>query len=192
MGGPTSSRAIHSPNLGVSCFPSFASIHPPARSSVSSPVRPSVRSGTPANQALRQSARSPVCPPVRPSVADKAQRSNHWAKNANLWTVTPQKEHTESEFRIEHLAPCRFNSGTNLYSIGIRQPLAQLQCRYNVEIPSVSLRLPNDRLKWDFRTDSRRHGITQYENQGNRISQYILSISQHIRFIRVWNPTHLA
>ncbi len=44
------------------------------------------------------------------------------------------------------------------YSIGIRQPLAQLQCRYNVEIPRVSL--PNDRAKWlgdrhgDFRTDS--------------------------------------
>jgi hypothetical protein len=46
---------------------------------------------------------------------------------------------------------CRFKCWTNLCSIGISQPLTQLQCRYNVEIPRVSL--PNHRAKWDFRTD---------------------------------------
>jgi hypothetical protein len=66
-----------------------------------------------------------------------------------LWT--PRKEHTESAIRKDHLAPCRFKCWTNQISIGISQPLAQLQCRYNVEIPRVSL--PNDRAKWDFRTD---------------------------------------
>ncbi len=64
---------------------------------------------------------------------------------------TPHKEHTESAIRKDHLAPCRFKCWTNLYSIGISQPLAQLQCHYNVEIPRVSLHLA--RLKWDFRTD---------------------------------------
>ncbi len=52
----------------------------------------------------------------------------------------------------DHLAPHRFKCWTNQISIGISQPLAQLQRRYNVEIPRVSL--PDDRLKWDFRTDS--------------------------------------
>ena len=66
-----------------------------------------------------------------------------------LWT--PRKEHTESAIRKDHLAPCRFKCWTNQISIGISQPLAQLQCRYNVEIPHVSL--PNDGAKWDFRTD---------------------------------------
>ncbi len=79
---------------------------------------------------------------------DRGKRMYFKASNLCLVSTT---EHTESEFREEHLAPCRFNSRTNLYSIGIRQPLAQLQCRYNVEIPRVSL--PDDRLKWDFRTD---------------------------------------
>ena len=58
---------------------------------------------------------------------------------------TPHKEHTQSEFRIKHLAPCRLNSRTNLYSIGIRQPLARLQRRHNIEIPRVSL--PDGRAK---------------------------------------------
>ncbi len=66
-----------------------------------------------------------------------------------LWT--PHKEHTESAIRKYHLAPCRFKCWTNQISIGISQPLAQLKRRYNVEIPRVSL--PDDRLKWDFRTD---------------------------------------
>ncbi len=60
--------------------------------------------------------------------------------------------HTESAIHKDHLAPCRFKCWTNQISIGISQPLAQLQCSYNVEIPRVSL--PNDRAKWDFRTDS--------------------------------------
>ncbi len=54
-----------------------------------------------------------------------------------LWT--PHKEHTESATRKDHLAPCRFKCWTNLYSIGISQPLAHLQRSYNVEIPCVSL-----------------------------------------------------
>jgi hypothetical protein len=67
-----------------------------------------------------------------------------------LWT--PHKEHTESAIRKDHLAPCRFKCWTNQISIGISQPLAQLQCRYNVEIPRVSLHVAG--AKWDFRTDS--------------------------------------
>ena len=70
-----------------------------------------------------------------------------------LWT--PHKEHTKSAIRKDHLAPCRFNCWTNQISIGISQPLAQLQCRYNVEIPRVSLHL--GQAKWDFRTDSLWH-----------------------------------
>ncbi len=66
-----------------------------------------------------------------------------------LWT--PHKEHTESAIRNDHLSPCRFKCWTNLYSIGIRQPLAQLQCRYNIEMSRVSLL--HARAKWDFRTD---------------------------------------
>ncbi len=72
-----------------------------------------------------------------------------------LWTYalwTSHKEHTKSAIRKAHLAPCRFNCWTNQISIGISQPLAQLQRRYNVEIPRVSL--PNVRAKWDFTTDS--------------------------------------
>jgi hypothetical protein len=68
-----------------------------------------------------------------------------------LWT--PRKEHTESAIRKDHLAPCRFKCWTNQISIGISQPLAQLQCRYNVEIPRVSLPNDHDGAKWDFRTD---------------------------------------
>ncbi len=67
-----------------------------------------------------------------------------------LWT--PHKEHTKSAIRKNHLAPCRFKCWTNQISIGISQPLAQLQCRYNVEIPRVSLNVAG--AKWDFRTDS--------------------------------------
>ncbi len=66
-----------------------------------------------------------------------------------LWT--PHKEHTESAICKDHLAPCRFKCWTNQISIGISQPLAQVQCLYNVEIPRVSL--ANVGLKWDFRTD---------------------------------------
>ncbi len=55
------------------------------------------------------------------------------------------------QFCKDHLAPCRFKCWTNQISIGISQPLAQLQRRYNVEIPRVSLHVV--RLKWDFRTD---------------------------------------
>ncbi len=70
-----------------------------------------------------------------------------------LWT--PHKEHTESAIRKDNLAPCRFKCWTNQISIGISQPLAQLQRRYNVEIPRVSLQVGG--LKWDFRTDIHRH-----------------------------------
>jgi hypothetical protein len=66
-----------------------------------------------------------------------------------LWT--PHKEHTESAICKDHLAPCRFKCWTNQISMGISQPPAQLQRRYNVEIPRVSLHV--GRLKWDFRTD---------------------------------------
>ncbi len=67
-----------------------------------------------------------------------------------LWT--PRKEHTESAIHKDHLAPSRFKCWMNQILIGISQPLAQLKRHYNVEIPRVSL--PDDRLKWDFRTDS--------------------------------------
>ncbi len=66
-----------------------------------------------------------------------------------LWT--PHKEYTKSGIRKDNLSPCRFICWTNQISIGISQPLTQLQRHYNVEIPRVSL--PNDRAKWDFRTD---------------------------------------
>ncbi len=101
-----------------------------------------------------------------------------WAKSWDLklrtyalWT--PHKEHTKSAISKDHLAPCRFNYWTNQISIGISQPLAQLQCRYNVEIPRVSL--PNDRAKWDFRTDRIRY----------QKNCWILSIP-------IWNPVHLV
>jgi hypothetical protein len=74
-----------------------------------------------------------------------------------LWI--PHKEHTESANRLEHLAPCRFKFWTNLYSIGIRQPLAQLTSCYKGEISRVSLHV--GRLKWDFRTDSPGQSIEQ-------------------------------
>ncbi len=66
-----------------------------------------------------------------------------------LWT--PRKKHTEPAIRKDHLAPCRFKCWTNQISIGISQPLAQLQCSYNIEIPRVSLHVAG--AKWDFRTD---------------------------------------
>ncbi len=67
-----------------------------------------------------------------------------------LWT--PHRKHTESAICKDQLAPCRSKSWTNQISIGISQPLAQLQRCYNVEIPRVSL--PDSGAKWDFRTDS--------------------------------------
>ncbi len=87
-----------------------------------------------------------------------------------LWT--PHKEHTKSVIRKDRLAPCRFNCWMNQISIGISQPLAQLQRLYNVEIPLVSLHV--GQAKWDFRTDR-------------------FCILQHIiwHILHIWNPVHL-
>ncbi len=125
-----------------------------------------------------------------------------------LWT--PHQEHTESAIRKDHLAPCRFKCWTNLYSSDISQPLAQLQRRYNVEIPRVSRHV--GRLKWDFRTDSLllwnladpqaslstshrsgtnfRNLTTQHANLSTIPSKCsLLSLSTYQQFwTRLWNP----
>ncbi len=90
------------------------------------------------------------------------------------------KEHTKSAIRKDHLAPCRFNCWTNQISIGISQPLAQLQRRYNVEIPRVSL--PDVRAKWDFK----------FRVRTDRVNSVTVNLVFKFKLVLLWHlePCH--